>query len=128
MSCLYQEYHDDEIYYPHLWCSIDNKMCYYQKKCLDVEKYISIDDTKECFKFVEEQRKNIPSGSYYVQDRRIDRHGNLILYIVIDNSTTKIVTKLDNFEQNYVYLKESIDGYEVSLTPFSSKRKGKTKK
>ena len=128
MSCPYQEYHNDETYYPHLWCSIDNSMCYYQKKCLDVERYISIDDAKECFKLVEEQRKNIPNGAYYVQDRRTDRHGNLILYVVINDLVTKIVTKLDNFEQNYIYLKESTDGYKVSLTPFVSKRKNKSKK
>jgi hypothetical protein len=37
---------------------------------------------------------------------------------VIGDKVEKIPSKLKELNQNYVYLKEGIDGYKVSLKPF----------
>ena len=67
--------------------------------------------------------KEIPQGSYYVQSYRPNRSGKLFLYVVINDHVEKIPTELTSIDQDYVYLKEGLDGYEVSLTPFRGTRK-----
>ena len=63
-------------------------------------------------------KKNIPSGSNFVQTYRPNKKGELYLYVVANDKIEKIPSKLKELNQNYVYLKKRIDGYEVSLTPF----------
>ena len=63
-------------------------------------------------------QKNIPSGSNFVQTYRPNKKGELYLYVVVNEKIEKIPSKLTELNQNYVYLKKGINGYEVSLTPF----------
>jgi hypothetical protein len=125
MGCPYEYYKEEETYYPRLYCKIDNKLCLYQKKCLMKNRYIPIEDNlwKECYKMIEDKIKEIPQGSYYVQSYRPNRSGKLFLYVVINDHVEKIPTELTSIDQDYVYLKEGLDGYEVSLTPFRGTRK-----
>ena len=119
--CKYAFYKDSEKYYPHLYCQIDDKWCHYVKRCERVEKFIPIEDNiwEECGKYIMEKRKEIPSGSYFVQTTRPNRQGNLFLYVLInDNKVEKILSNLTEINQDYVYLKKTNKGYEVSLEPF----------
>lgn len=128
MSCPYQYYKDGDEYYPRLYCHVDNNYCLYAKRCEKVYKFISLDRTEECYKYNLEMKKNIPDGSYFVQVYRPNKKGNLILYVVIGESITKIQTELRELNQNYVYLKEGLEDYEVSLIPFVEKKRPYTKK
>ena len=120
MGCKYDYYKPEEKYCPRLYCSLDDKQCVYSKRCLKVDKFIPLDGEKwkECYKYIMSMQKEIPNGSSFVQLYRPNKKGNLILYVIINNNVEKIQTKLKELNQNYVYVKEGIDGYEVSLTPF----------
>lgn len=125
MACKHMYYKEDETYYPRLYCKINNKYCIYAKRCENKQKYIPNDDLwKECYIMIQEEQKNIPIGSKYVQLSRPNKKGNLYLYVVINDKVEKISTQLKSINQNYVYIKEGLDGkYEVSLTPFTTERK-----
>lgn len=122
MSCKYEYYRDEENYFPRLYCSIDNNYCLYAKKCLKVNKFIPLENQKECYKMIQEKQKNIPSGSYYVQSYRPNQKGELYLYVVINEKVVKISTKFTEINQEYVYLKERASGFEVSLSPFQERK------
>ena len=129
--CRYAFYKEDEKYYPHLYCQIDNKFCHYVKRCEKVEKFIPIKDDiwEECGKYIMEKRKDIPDGAYFVQTSRPNRQGYLYLYVLMeDDKIEKILTKLTEIKQDYIYLRK-IDGvYETSLEPFKEEKKEKEDK
>lgn len=118
--CKHMYYKDEAEYFPRLYCNIDNKYCLYSKKCMVENRYKPMDNNawEECYKMIEDKIKSIPQGSYFVQSYRPNRSGKLFLYVVINNQVEKIATNFTTIEQDYVYLKEGLDGYEVSLTPF----------
>jgi hypothetical protein len=118
MSCPYNYYKNEKEYYARLLCKIDDGNCIYSKRCQKVEKYIPLDNQEECYKYNMEMQKNIPNGSNFIQTFRPNKKGELYLYVVIDDKIEKISSKLKEINQNYIYLKEGIDGYEVSLRPF----------
>lgn len=130
MGCKHSYYKDDNIYYPRLYCDIDDKYCIFSKRCDVVNKYIPLDnfDEKECYKYVMGEQKNIPIGSYWVQTYRPCKRGGLYLYVVVNDKIEKVSMDSQELKQNYVYLKEDIDGYKVSLVPFSSEPKPKNTK
>lgn len=117
MSCEYNYYDENEKYYPKLYCKIDNKMCIYTKRCKIQERYIALDNQKECYKYNMEKQKSIPNGSKYIL---FERKG--YLYIDMGEHTEKIKNTLGKIEQDYVYVKDGLDGYDISLTPFETKR------
>ena len=121
-SCKYAFYKDEEKVYPHLYCQVDDKWCVYVKRCEKVEKFIPIADNvwEECGKYIMEKRKEIPEGAYFVQTSRPNRSGNLLIYVALENKTVRIETELKELKQDYVYLKETKDGYKVSLEPFKA--------
>ena len=123
--CKYAFYKEEETYYPRLYCKADNKWCVYVKRCDKVEKFIPIKDDvwEECGKYIMEKRKEIPEGSYLVQTSRPNRSGNLLIYVALENKTVRIETQFKKLEQEYVYLKETKNGYEVSLEPFKEEKK-----
>jgi hypothetical protein len=123
MNCKYDYYKEEEKYCPYLYCKIDDKRCIYSKRCLKVDKFIPMDGDvwKECPKYNMQMQKEIPSGANFVQTYRIDKKGNLILYVVMNNKVEKINTNLKELNQNYVYVQDGLDGYEVSLFPFQKK-------
>ena len=82
---------------------------------------------KECYKMIENKIKDIPDGSYFVQSYRPNRNGKLYLYVVIKDKVERVLSNFTTINQDYIYLKEGLDGYEVSLTPFKSNaRKSKS--
>lgn len=123
MACSYQYYNEDETYFPRLYCNIDNKYCIYSKKCMIEEKFVSLENQGECYKYIMEMQKNIPKGSYYVETYRFDKNNKIIIYAIVEDSVIKIKTDLTELNQNYIYIKESAKGYQVSLTPFVNKTK-----
>ena len=121
--CQYAFYKEEEHYYPRLYCKTNDKWCPYTKRCQKVEKFIPIDDDvwEECDRYIMEKRKNIPNGSYFVQTSRPNRQGNLFLYVIIEEGKVeKIPSSLKELKQDYVYLKKTTNGYNVSLEPFKS--------
>lgn len=127
MSCKYQ-YYDKDTYLPRLMCSIDDGYCIYSKRCDRVHKFIPLDSQKECYKMILEEQKNIPIDSYFIQTYRANSKGDLYLYVIINDKVERIVTKLKEIHQNYIYLKEGLEGYEVSLVPFPKEKEKRTYK
>jgi hypothetical protein len=122
-------YRDDENYYPRLYCEISNKYCIFSKRCDKVNKYIEIENNKwkECFMYIESKAKEIPNGSYFVQSYRPNRSGKLYLYVVMKDKVERILSDFTTINQDYIYVKEGLDGYEVSLMPFkTTTRKAKS--
>jgi hypothetical protein len=70
-------------------------------------------------------KNNIPEGSKRIKFKRND-----YLYIETNiDHTEKIKNTLGEFDQEYVYIRDGIDGYEISLTSFVEEKrkvKGKT--
>lgn len=125
MACPYEFYKEEETYFPRLYCKETGKFCIYSKKCTKVNKFVQLDGSKwkECFMYIEAQKKYIPSGSYFIQSSRTNRDGKLYLYVVIKDRVERILTDFTEIDQNYIYLRKKIDGYEVSLVPFKRKTK-----
>lgn len=132
--CEHMYYENENEYFPRLYCKIDNKLCLYQKKCLMKNRYISIEGElwKECYKYVENKIKNIPSGSNFVESYRPNHKGKLYLYVVIDGKVNRILSDFTEINQDYVYVKKDGDNYKLSLVPFvkdtENKKKTKSKK
>ena len=125
MGCIYEYYKEDE-YFPRLYCKLGN-YCIYSKRCLKVNKFIPIDNQKECYVMIEEMKKSIPKNSYYVQAVKPNKSGFLYVYVVIGDKVEKILTTFKELNQNHLYLKETENGYEVSLTPFRVRTYNKKK-
>lgn len=124
MSCEYGYYKTEETYYPRLYCKINDNTCIYSKRCKVEERFIPLDNQKECYIYNMEKMKNIPNGSCYIE---FEKKG--YLYIDIDDDKTiKIKNTLGKFDQNYVYVRDGIDGYEISLTEFPKKETKENKK
>lgn len=122
--CEHAFYKPEEKYIPNLYCKIDDKRCIYSKRCLKVDRFIPLEGEKwrECYKYIMEKRKNIPKGSYLIQATRPNKDGKLYLYILIDDNIERILSDFDNLEQEYIYLRKSINGdYQISLDPFNIK-------
>lgn len=116
--CEYNYYKDGENYYPRLYCNIDDIYCIYSYRCAKHEKFLPMNNQEECYKYNMAKRENIPSGSKYIE---FERRG--FLYVEIDNNhVAKIPNTLGEFDQNYLYIKDGIDGYEISLVPFIEKK------
>ncbi len=117
--CMYAYYKPEEKYMPYLYCNIDDKRCVYSKKCMKVERFIPLENEmwKECYKFIMKKRENIPKDAYFVQTYRPNKHGKLILYVVINDSTERIQSEFTELNQDYVY----IDGDIISLIPIEKK-------
>ena len=94
--CKYAFYKEEEKFFPHLYCQTDDKWCPYVKRCDKVEKFIPIRDDvwEECGKYIMEKRKEIPEGSYFVQTSRLNRRGNLLIYVAMEDKTERIETQL----------------------------------
>lgn len=120
--CEHAFYKPEEKYTPRLYCNIDNKICVYSKRCFKVDRFIPLEGEKwrECYKYIMDKIKNIPQGSYLVQTSRPNKNGKLYLYVLVDeNKIEKILTNFNEINQDYVYLKKSTNGYQVSLEPFA---------
>ena len=128
--CEHAFYKPEEKYTPSLYCKVDEKRCIYSKRCLKVDRFIPLEGEKwrECYKYIMEKRKNIPEGSYLVQVTRPHKSGKLYLYVLVeDNKIERLLSNFDKIEQEYVYLKKSNNGYQISLTPFKEEVETKEK-
>lgn len=127
MDCEYMYYQEDSgEYYPRLLCRATNgKFCLYSRRCDLVHKFIPIENNawEDCYIMVEEKIKSIPKGSYYVKTYKENKKGKLYLYIVIGEKIERVLTDFEEINQNYVYIKEKEDGYDVSLVPFKEEEK-----
>lgn len=126
--CKYAYYDTNEKYMPRLYCNIDNNFCIYSKKCLKAEKFIPLENEvwKECYKFNMAKKENIPKNSYYVQTYKKNKKGKIILYVLIEDNIVKITTNLEDFDQDYIYIKKYKNNYQVSLNPFETTKKEST--
>lgn len=126
--CEHMYYRNGDNYFPYLYCHLDDKICPYTKKCMKEERFVANGELwKECYKMIENKIKDIPDGSYFVQSYRPNRNGKLYLYVVIKDKVERVLSNFTTINQDYIYLKEGLDGYEVSLTPFKSNaRKSKS--
>ena len=126
--CEHMYYRNGDNYFPYLYCRLDDKICQYTKKCMKEERFVANGELwKECYKMIENKIKDIPDGSYFVQSYRPNRNGKLYLYVVIKDKVERVLSNFTTINQDYIYLKEGLDGYEVSLTPFKSNaRKSKS--
>lgn len=70
---------------------------------------------------IDENKKHIPEGSFYLETFRPNKRGKLYLYVVIEDKVERILSDFEKIEQNYVYLEKDGDNYKVSLTPFPEK-------
>lgn len=114
--CKYSFYEERESK-PQLYCKINNKVCVYSKFCDKQNRYIHREGADDCYMALEEEKKKIPSGSYYV---RFIRKG--YAYVEIDNKVVKIKDTLGNID-NYVYVSEKNGQYVISLSPIEDKPK-----
>jgi hypothetical protein len=111
--CKYVYYDNTEIVKPKMYCKLNNKICLYSKFCVNQNKYIPKEGMENCYMVLQEEKKTIPSGSYYV---RFIKKG--FLYVEIGNSVIKIKDTLGTVT-NYVYVKQTPNGYEIALQPFT---------
>lgn len=115
-------YYENNTSKPQIYCKINNKPCLFSKFCIKQNKYIHREGVDDCYMALEEKKKTIPNGSYYV---RFVKNG--FAYIEIDNKVIKVKDTVGNID-NYVYLQQ-IDGqYQISLTPFFNNNDNKPKK
>lgn len=130
MVCPYGFYKKEETFYPRLYCKVTDKYCMFSKRCLKEEKYIQIEGNmwKGCYDYMQNEKRDIPENSYFVESYRPNNKGKLYLYIDINGTITKVLSDFYEFNQNYIYLKEGIDGYELSMKPFAEKKKSYNRK
>lgn len=122
MSCPYQYYIDDKQYLAKLYCKISDRYCIYSKRCDNVHRFIPMDNQEECYLYNMEKQKSIPNGSYYIKVKRLNKSKNKVyIYVDIKGTIVKILTDFDEINQDYVYIKEGDNGYNVSLTPIVEK-------
>lgn len=98
----------------YLFCKRTDRICDYSKFCRLQNKFILNDRWEQCS--VKEE-KNIPSGSNRVL---FERKG--FLYIDYGNGTIK-VKNIFTYVPDYIYIRDGIDGYDISLKPFQIKKK-----
>ena len=113
MSCPYQFYEDENSYYPMLYCKLTTRPCLYRKRCDLEQKYVRIDGDDDCYILMEEIKRDIPNGSYFVKATQVLPNGYYRLYVEVGDNVIEYPTRFKEFNQNYVYLKDN----QVSLTP-----------
>lgn len=124
MSCPYQFYENKDSYYPMLYCKITTKPCLYRKRC-DLEKrYIPIEGDDNCHIRMEQSKRDIPSGSYFVKATQVLPNGYYRLYVEVGQNIIEYPTNFKEFNQDYIYLKDN----HVSLTPIRESKANKKKK
>lgn len=119
--CPYASYgyidgYDREI----ILCSKSNESCPFTRYCNKVNKIIPNDRSgyrmEDCRL---SKLKDIPKDSYRI---RFERKG--FLYIEKDNQVIKVKNTLKDKVEDYVYMKEDIDGtYLISTEPFKAEIK-----
>lgn len=130
MSCIFQYYKAEEVYYPMLYCSVTQKPCLYRKKCNLEHKYITADgvDTSKCSIYMKNiTNTEIPNGAVKVLMTRVRPNGKYSVYFEVDGVTYKANTDLTEFDQEYIYPIQTENGYDISLTqPKKTTRKKKS--
>ena len=108
---------------PQIYCKLNNQICLFSKFCVNQNKYIHREGFENChMKNSFENKKEIPSGAYYV---RFVKKG--FAYVELTNDKiVKIKDTIGNIE-NYVYVKQEDGEYQISLTPFEETPKKTTK-
>ncbi len=111
--CEYAYYDDKETFRQKLYCSLQKgKPCIYTRFCVRTNKFVPSNNMESCFMVLEKKKRDIPVGSNYV---RFTRKG--YLYVEVDGKVIKVRDAVGNVD-NYVFLRTTDRGYEVSLNPF----------
>ena len=111
--CQYAYYNDREKI-PQLHCKISqlsNDICLYSKFCYKQNKYIHREGVENCYMAIEHNKQNIPNGAFYV---RFVRKG--YAYVEMGNRVIKIKDTVG--VENFAYVRQGYNGYELSLKPF----------
>lgn len=111
--CQYAYYNDREKI-PQLHCKISqlsNDICLYSKFCYKQNKYIHREGVENCYMAIEHDKKKIPNGAYFV---RCVREG--YAYVEMGNRVVKIKDTIG--VDNFAYVRQTYNGYELSLKPF----------
>ena len=119
MLCEYGHYNRNQTDLQQFLCNFSNERCPYAKLCMNpnVRKYIATNAMEKCPTRVRHIDRNIPQGSYYVVRKA---HG--LLYVELsDDKTITIKNTFGDKVTNYIYLKQSDNGYEASLMPFEER-------
>jgi hypothetical protein len=66
---------------------------------------------------MEQTKKDIPNGSYFVKATQVLPNGYYRLYVEVGDNVIEYPTRFKEFNQNYVYLKDN----QVSLTPIKER-------
>ncbi len=114
--CEFAYYNSDR-----LLCKITKDNCLYSKYCDRQHKYIHRDGVENCYMAIDEKRKDIPNGAYYV---RFVKKG--YAYIELGDKIVKVKDTIG--VNNYVYVFENNGEYEISLSPFKHEETTPTKK
>ena len=122
MLCKYAFYGKEESR-PQIYCKLNNRSCLFSKFCVNQGKYIHKEGVESCYMILEENKKDIPSGSYYV---RFIKNG----FAYVELTRDKVIKIKDTIGEitNYVYLQQQNGEYIISLTPFEEKKKTTRKK
>lgn len=122
MLCKYAYYGEEESR-PQIYCKLNNRNCLFSKFCVNQGKYIHKEGVESCYMILEENKKDIPSGSYYV---RFIKNG----FAYVELTRDKVIKVKDTIGKitNYVYLQQQNGEYIISLTPFEEKKKTTRKK
>ncbi len=117
--CPFQYYEDESAYYPMLYCKATHKPCLYRKRCDKEQKYIPISGDDNCHILMEQTKRNIPNGSYFVKATQVLPNGTYRLYVEVGANVIEIKTNFKEFNQNYIYLDKA---HKPSFTPIVEKK------
>lgn len=107
-------YYDERESKPRLYCKLKkDSICLFSKFCYKQNKYIHREGVENCYMALEEKKKKIPNGSYYV---RFVRKG--YAYVEIGDRVVKIKDSIGNID-NYVYAVMVNGEYQISLSPIA---------
>lgn len=115
--CEYAFYNEKEKK-SQIYCKINGKICLFSKFCIKQNKYIHREGVENCYMALEEKKNNIPNGAYRVRFV----HKGFAYVEITENYVVKIKDTLGNID-NYVYLKNTEQGYILSLSPFIDEEK-----
>ena len=117
MLCKYAFYGEEKSR-PQIYCKLNNQVCLFSKFCVNQGKYIHKEGVENCYMVVQENKKQIPEGAYYV---RFVKKG----FAYVELTRDKVIKVKDTIGEitNYVYLMMQDNGeYAISLQPFGEKK------
>lgn len=110
-------YYKEDKEYALLYCRYSKGICPFSKKCDAKKQYIQNENYKHCIIYKENEKKKVPDGAYKINLKKFNTQGQLVLYVEKDNSCEKIVTDLQSYDKDYIYIKKLKTKIKVSDKP-----------